>query len=79
MAPLEAGASGRGAPGGKERLEEVADGKQVGEVKDAVGKKTPFRWYAPSLPDWALPKEAAVVQPESNGRLGVYQERRLKA
>jgi hypothetical protein len=50
-----------------------------GEVKDGVGKKIPFRWYAPSLPDWALPKESAVVQPETNGRLGVYRERQLKA
>jgi len=48
-----------------------------GEVKDGVGKKIPFRWYAPPLPDWALPKEAAVAMPESN-RLGVYQERRVK-
>ena len=27
-----------------------------GEVKDPTGKKVPFRWYAPTLPDWALPK-----------------------
>ena len=52
-----------------------------GEVKDPSGKKVPFRWYAPSLPDWALPKEGAVLQPEppANSRLGVYQERRLNA
>jgi hypothetical protein len=50
-----------------------------GEVKDHTGKKIPFRWYAPSLPDWALPKDGAVLQPEGNGRIGLYQERRVKA
>src|SRR5215207_4538673 len=56
------------------------DDKQApfrGEVKDQTGKKTPFRWYAPSLPLWALPVDAGA--PTDNGRLGVYQERRLKA